>query len=43
LRVYFEMSSGKRSPADFQFKEVCLEGEARIAYEADLWTETLQQ
>ena len=43
LRVYFEMSGGKRSPADFQFKEVCLEGEARIAYEADLWAETLQQ
>ena len=43
LRVYFEMSGGKqRSPADFQFKEVYLEGEARIAYEADLWEETLQ-
>jgi diaminopimelate epimerase len=41
LRVYFEMSGGK-SPADVQFKEVYLEGEARIAYEADLWTETLR-
>ena len=35
--------AGQQSPADFQFKEVYLEGEARIAYEADLWAETLQQ
>lgn len=43
LRVYFEMSGGTQSPAEVPFKEVYLEGEARIAYEADLWTETLQQ
>jgi diaminopimelate epimerase len=43
LGVYFEMSGGEKSPADARFKEVYLEGEARIAYEADLWTETLRQ
>jgi len=42
LKVYFEMSGVPGSPAGTQFEEVCLEGEARIAYEADLWTETLQ-
>ncbi len=41
LRIHFKMSGGK-NPADAQFKEVYLEGEARIAYEADLWTETLK-
>jgi diaminopimelate epimerase len=43
LKVYFEMSGGMQNPAGIQFKEVCLEGEARIAYEADLWPETLKQ
>jgi diaminopimelate epimerase len=43
LKVYFEMPGGKQNPAGIQFKDVYLEGEARIAYEADLWTETLQQ
>jgi diaminopimelate epimerase len=42
LSVYFEISDEKQNPADARFKEVCLEGEARIAYEADLWTETLR-
>ena len=42
LTVYFEKSGGKQNPADARFEEVYLEGEARIAYEADLWTETLQ-
>ncbi|HTY64723.1 MAG TPA: diaminopimelate epimerase [Acidobacteriota bacterium] len=42
LRIYFEMSDGK-NPADVVFNDVYLEGEARIAYEADLWTETLQK
>jgi diaminopimelate epimerase len=43
LRVYFNMPGGEQNPAGTQFREVYLEGEARIAYEADLWTETLQQ
>lgn len=42
LTVYFEKSGGRQNPAGARFKEVYLEGEARIAYEADLWTETLQ-
>ncbi|NLT66176.1 MAG: diaminopimelate epimerase [Acidobacteria bacterium] len=35
LKVHFELSRD-------QFREVFLEGEARIAYEADLWPDTLQ-
>jgi diaminopimelate epimerase len=42
LTVYFEMSGGKPDSAGARFAEVYLEGEARVAYEADLWTETLQ-
>jgi diaminopimelate epimerase len=42
LKIYFEMSRKKQNPADALFGEVYLEGEARVAYEADLWTETLQ-
>jgi diaminopimelate epimerase len=42
LAVYFEISGEKQNPADARFKDVYLEGEARIAYEADLWTETLR-
>ncbi|MBN1567490.1 MAG: diaminopimelate epimerase [Acidobacteria bacterium] len=42
LTIYFEMSGGKQTLADARFAEVYLEGEARVAYEADLWTETLQ-
>jgi diaminopimelate epimerase len=42
LTIYFEMSRKKQNPADAQFGEVYLEGEARVAYEADLWAETLQ-
>jgi diaminopimelate epimerase len=42
LTVYFESSGGKQDPADARFSEVCLEGEARVAYEADLWPDTLQ-
>ena len=41
LKVYFEMSGDRHNPDGIRFKEVYLEGEARIAYEADLWTETL--
>jgi diaminopimelate epimerase len=39
LTIYFQASRGRSS--DIQFKEIYLEGEARIAYEADLWTETI--
>ncbi len=42
LRVHFEMIGEKGNPAGVRFREVFLEGEARIAYEADLWTETLR-
>ena len=42
LKVYFEASRGTGNPVDAPFRGVYLEGEARIAYEADLWTETLQ-
>jgi diaminopimelate epimerase len=42
LAVYFEISGDKQNPGDARFKKVYLEGEARIAYEADLWTETLR-
>jgi diaminopimelate epimerase len=41
LTVHFEISGGRQHPADVEFGEVYLEGEARVAYEADLWTETL--
>jgi diaminopimelate epimerase len=42
LKVYFEISGKTGNPAETIFREVYLEGEARVAYEADLWTETLQ-
>ncbi|HPI28691.1 MAG TPA: diaminopimelate epimerase [Candidatus Marinimicrobia bacterium] len=42
LTVYFEMYGSKQNPNANQFREVCLEGEVIVAYEADLWTETLQ-
>jgi diaminopimelate epimerase len=41
LTVYFQTRPDPRNPQALLFKEVCLEGEARIAYEADLWYETL--
>jgi diaminopimelate epimerase len=40
LTIYFQLSP-KSPHADIQFKEVFLEGEARVAYEADLWHETI--
>jgi len=42
LTISFRISRGLQRPDDIQFKEVSLEGEARVAYEADLWTETIQ-
>ncbi len=41
LTIYFQASPGSGHPGDIQFKEVYLEGEARVAYEADLWPETI--
>jgi diaminopimelate epimerase len=40
LTIYFQLSHDFRH-SDIQFKEVFLEGEARVAYEADLWHETI--
>jgi diaminopimelate epimerase len=40
LTIYFKLSRDSRQE-DLQFKEVFLEGEARVAYEADLWHETV--
>ncbi len=39
LTIYFQAFCGDSN--DIQFKDVCLEGEARVAYEADLWSETI--
>jgi len=41
LTIYFQLSVNPEDPNDIQFKDVCLEGEARVAYEADLWHETI--
>jgi diaminopimelate epimerase len=41
LTVHFQSAHDQSLPADAPFREVHLEGEARIAYEADLWHETL--
>jgi len=41
LTIYFDLVRSAQQPDAIQFKEVFLEGEARIAYEADLWDETL--
>jgi diaminopimelate epimerase len=41
LNVYFKKSGEASTPGDIRFEDVYLEGEARVAYEADLWHETL--
>jgi len=41
LTVYFDLVRSKQHRNATQFREICLEGEARVAYEADLWDETL--
>jgi diaminopimelate epimerase len=41
LTIYFEKEIGAQPSGNTTFKEVFLEGEARIAYEADLWPETI--
>ena len=42
LTVYFEIIGSKQKPTTIRFDEVYLEGEVKVAYEADLWTETLR-
>ena len=41
LTIYFQLSRDPQLVDEIQFKEVFLEGEARVAYEADLWHETI--
>jgi diaminopimelate epimerase len=41
LTIYFQALKDSANPREIQFKEVFLEGEAKVAYEADLWTETI--
>lgn len=41
LTIYFDPVPSTHHPDAIQFKEVYLEGEARVVYEADLWEETL--
>jgi diaminopimelate epimerase len=45
LTIYFQAASELETPQEISnaapFKEVYLEGEARVAYEADLWHETI--
>jgi diaminopimelate epimerase len=40
LTIYFQLTPSSQH-IDIQFKEVYLEGEALVAYEADLWHETI--
>jgi len=41
LTIYLDPAGSTHHPDAMQFKEVYLEGEARVVYEADLWEETL--
>ncbi len=41
LTIHFELRRGTKPADDLEFKQVCLEGEARVVYEADLWPETI--
>jgi diaminopimelate epimerase len=41
LNIYFHMTGGGQPCDGIRFGDVFLEGEARVAYEADLWPETL--
>lgn len=43
LTIHYEISSGTLHASENPFREVCLEGEARVVYEAELWEETLQE
>jgi diaminopimelate epimerase len=41
LTVHFQAATDPKILADAPFKEVYLEGDARVSYEADLWHETI--
>ncbi len=41
LTIYFGMERSAKHRDETRFKEVFLEGEARVVYEAELWNETL--
>jgi diaminopimelate epimerase len=41
LTIYYETEPEAHRGFEIRFREVCLEGEARVVYEADLWDETL--
>ncbi len=41
LTIYFQVNRRARPSEGIEFKEVHLEGEAKVAYEADLWPETI--
>ena len=41
LKIYFQKNGEPASSGGTPFKDVYLEGEARVAYEADLWNETI--
>jgi len=42
LTIYYDLGRPTKRLEEIQFKEIHLEGEARVVYEADLWDETLQ-
>jgi diaminopimelate epimerase len=41
LTIHFKSSRSGENPADLNFPEVYLEGEAQVVYEADLWPDTI--
>jgi diaminopimelate epimerase len=41
LAIYFDLLRSKPPRNEIQFREIYMEGEARVVYEADLWDETL--
>jgi len=41
LTIYFQINGEHQPSGSIQFKDVYLEGEARVAYAADLWNETI--
>lgn len=41
LTIYFQTATDPQTSPYIQFEEVFLEGEARVVYEADLWSETI--
>jgi diaminopimelate epimerase len=41
LKIFFQMNGEASAAGNAPFKDVYLEGEARVAYEADLWNETI--